>query len=224
MPLRSPGQVGRVLALGDHALGALQPGWASSGPPSRRQVDGLSTSCSSGRGARPAGSSSRRSSSSASRSKAMNASASAREHADARLGGVDALAKRVEVLPALLVEQHDLAVEHVAALGERELGEVARHRLAAARLQEDLAAVDERERAEAVPLGLVDPAVAERERLAGRASCGRTGGLSGRAIRPWKHNDPRRGSDGGRGGRVLSSCLGRGTSISEREVCVVRRR
>ena len=34
---------------------------------------------------------------------------------DARLGGVDALAERVEVLAALLVEEHDLAVEDVAA-------------------------------------------------------------------------------------------------------------
>ena len=30
-------------------------------------------------------------------------------------GRVDPLAERVEVLPALGVEQHDLAVEHVAA-------------------------------------------------------------------------------------------------------------
>ena len=37
------------------------------------------------------------------------------EHVDARLRRVDALAERVEVLPALGVEQHDLAVEHVAA-------------------------------------------------------------------------------------------------------------
>ena len=50
------------------------------------------------------------------------------QHVDARLGGVDALAERVEVLPALLVEQHDLAVEHVAAGGELQLGEVAGER------------------------------------------------------------------------------------------------
>ena len=46
--------------------------------------------------------------------------------------GMDALAERVEVLAALGVEQHDLAVQHVAAFGERELGEVAAQRLAAA--------------------------------------------------------------------------------------------
>ena len=34
---------------------------------------------------------------------------------DARLGRVDALAERVEVLAALVVEEDDLAVEHVAA-------------------------------------------------------------------------------------------------------------
>ena len=37
------------------------------------------------------------------------------EHVDARLGGVDSLAERVEVLAAVLVEEHDLAVEDVAA-------------------------------------------------------------------------------------------------------------
>ena len=65
---------------------------------------------------------------------------------------------------ALGVEEHDLAVEHVAARGERQLGEVARQRPAVARLQVDLAAVDERDRAEAVPLRLVGPAVAGRQR------------------------------------------------------------
>ena len=54
------------------------------------------------------------------------------EHVDARLGGVDALAERVEVLPAVGVEEHDLPVEHVAALREGQLGEVAAQRLAAA--------------------------------------------------------------------------------------------
>ena len=95
---------------------------------------------------------------------------------DARLGGMDALAERVEVLPALLVEQHDLAVEHVAAGRERELGEVAAQRLAVARLQVDVVAVDERDRAEAVPLGLVAPAVAGRQRL---RRCGRAGAARG---------------------------------------------
>ena len=70
------------------------------------------------------------------------------------------------------VEQHDLAVEHVAALRELELGEVARERPAVARLQVHVAAVDERDRAEAVPLGLVDPAVAGRQRARGLGELG----------------------------------------------------
>ena len=106
------------------------------------------------------------------------------EHVDARLGGVDALAERVEVLAALVVEEHDLAVEHVAARREAQLGEVARQRLAVARLQVDVAAVDEGDGAEAVPLGLVHPAVSGRERLAVLASWGRTGGDRGSDTAP----------------------------------------
>ena len=87
------------------------------------------------------------------------------EHVDARLGGVDALAERVEVLPAVGVEEDDLPVEHVAALGEGQFREVAAQRLPAARLQVHVRAVDEGERAESVPLGLVDPARARRQLL-----------------------------------------------------------
>ena len=125
-----------------------------------------------------------------------------REHADARLRGVDPLAERVEVLAALVVEQHDLAVEHVAALGELQLGEVARHRLAAARLEVDLAAVDEGERPEAVPLGLVDPAVAERERLGGAGELREDGRLERQGHPAMKTQRPPPGG-GGRRGRVL---------------------
>ena len=82
-----------------------------------------------------------------------------------------------------VVEEHDLAVEDVAARGEGELGEVARERLAVARLEVDVVAVDEGDRAEAVPLGLVDPAVARRQALAVLASCGRAGARAG-ATRP----------------------------------------
>ena len=90
---------------------------------------------------------------------------------------MDALAERVEVLPALRVEQHHLAVEHVATVGEGQLGEVAPHRLAAARLQVDVGPVDERERAEPVPLGLVHPAGAGggASSPGGRAAGGRAG-------------------------------------------------
>src|SRR5206468_1587978 len=56
-----------------------------------------------------------------------------------------------------LAEDDDLAVEDVAA-GEAQVGEVAAERLAIARLQEAVLAVDEDEGAEAVPLGLVGPA------------------------------------------------------------------
>ena len=62
-------------------------------------------------------------------------------------------------------DDDDLAVDD-AALGQRggergdELGEVAVHRLLVAALQQDLVAVAEDQRAEAVPLGLELPALA----------------------------------------------------------------
>ena len=66
-----------------------------------------------------------------------------------------------------------------------ELGEVAQQRLAVARLEVELVAVDERDRAEAVPLRLVGPA---RRRsgsaLRERASWGSSGGVSGKRHRP----------------------------------------
>ena len=65
---------------------------------------------------------------------------------------MDALAERVEVLAPVRVAHDDLAVEHVAPGGKRELGEVAAERLAVARLQEDLLAVHEGQAAEAVEL------------------------------------------------------------------------
>jgi len=80
------------------------------------------------------------------------------EHVDARLGGVDPLAERVEVLPALLIEEHDLAVQDIAALREGELGEVPAQRFPAARLQIDVRAIDEDDGAESVPFGLIRPA------------------------------------------------------------------
>ena len=83
-----------------------------------------------------------------------------REHLDPRRGRVDALAERVEELAAVGAVDDDLAVEHDARVGERELREVARQRTAVARLQVHVAAVDERDRAEAVPLRLVGPALA----------------------------------------------------------------
>ena len=97
-----------------------------------------------------------------------------------------------------VVEQHDLAVEHVAPLGERQLGEVAGQRLAVARLQVDLVAVDERERAEAVPLRLVDPAVALGQRLLRLRELGE----DGRAERQGHAPDPRLRPRGGLGRRA----------------------
>ena len=66
---------------------------------------------------------------------------------------------------AVVAEDDDLAVEHVAAGREAQLGEVARQRAPVARLQLDVVAVHERDAAEAVPLGLVDPAFAGRQLL-----------------------------------------------------------
>ncbi len=89
-----------------------------------------------------------------------------REPLDPRGRRMDPLAERVEVLAAVAVAHDDLAVEHVAARGERELGEVAPERLAVARLQEHLIAVDEREAAEAVELDLVAVVLTARQLLA----------------------------------------------------------
>ena len=76
---------------------------------------------------------------------------------------MDALAEQVELLAARLAVDDDLAVEDVAARGERQLGEVAGEVAAVARLEPDLVAVDERDGAEAVPLRLVGPAVPLRQ-------------------------------------------------------------
>ena len=61
-----------------------------------------------------------------------------------------------------LVSDHQLAVDHVAALGEAQLGEVARQRLAPPRLDVGVVAVDEDDRPESVELRLVGPLLAER--------------------------------------------------------------
>ena len=78
---------------------------------------------------------------------------------------MDPVLERVEHLLAVGVEDHELAVQDVLAVREVELGEVAMERLAAAALDEDLVAVDEGERAEAVPFRLVRPALALRQRF-----------------------------------------------------------
>ncbi len=73
---------------------------------------------------------------------------------------MDPVLQRTEVLQALVVVDHYLAVEHVAAAGEAQLREVARKRLSAARLDHALLSVDEHDRPEAVVLRLVDPLIA----------------------------------------------------------------
>jgi len=71
---------------------------------------------------------------------------------------VDALPQEVELGPASRVEKNDLTVDDVASGREAQLGEVARQRLATARLQVGVVTVDEGQAAEAIPLGLVRPA------------------------------------------------------------------
>ena len=68
---------------------------------------------------------------------------------------MDPLLQRAEGDAAVRVAHDDLAVEHVAAVRERELREVAVERPIVTRAQIDLVAVDERDQAEAVPLRLV---------------------------------------------------------------------
>lgn len=94
-----------------------------------------------------------------------------RQALDPRRGGMDAIAQRAER------RGHELAVDDVAPRREGHLGEVARQRLGVARLQVDLVAVDERDRAKAVPLGLVCPALVVRQLRARARKLGRDGRL-----------------------------------------------
>src|SRR4029079_6273066 len=93
------------------------------------------------------------------------------------------LLQRLEILPAAVGADHELAVEDVAALREAQLGEVAPERLAIARLDEEVAPVDEHDRAEPVQLRLVEPAVAVGE-LAGGAPPRRPHGAVARPRPP----------------------------------------
>src|SRR5579875_1606142 len=84
----------------------------------------------------------------------------ARQQRHAACGRVYPLLQGSEVLAAVPGVDHYLAVEHVAARREAQLREVALKRPAAARLERHLRAVDERDRAKAVELGLIGPALA----------------------------------------------------------------
>ena len=85
---------------------------------------------------------------------------------------MDPLLEGAEVLLAVVAVDHDLAVDHVAPGRERDLGEVAPERLGAARLEHQLVAVDEGDRAEAVEFRLVAPLLAERQLLGGAGELG----------------------------------------------------
>ena len=94
------------------------------------------------------------------------------EQRDAARGRVDALLQRPEV-QAAVAGDHDLAVDHgarreVAPDGLHHLGEVAGHRPLLAAADLDLVAVAEHDRAEAVPLGLVELAGRDRGRGLGQ--------------------------------------------------------
>ena len=73
----------------------------------------------------------------------------------------------LELLLAVLAEDDQLPVEHVVAGRELELREVPSQRLAVARLDKGLVAVDECQRPKAVPFGFVGPFLALRQRRAG---------------------------------------------------------
>lgn len=78
----------------------------------------------------------------------------------------------VELLAPSGPEDDQLAVDDVAAAGELDLGEVAPQGLAVARLEEDVVAVDEGERPEAVELRLERPAVTLRQLLSRQGELG----------------------------------------------------
>jgi hypothetical protein len=92
---------------------------------------------------------------------------------------VEAVLQQVEDLAALLVEDHELAVEDIATLRELDLREVAAQRLAAARLEVDVLPIHVRERPEAVVLRLVHPVLPLREDLSGERQLRLYRGLQG---------------------------------------------
>ncbi len=118
------GRVRRVLALGDHALGAVQPRLGLGGVlGGRGEVDRRGDHRLEAIAA--LGLRQREQRLVVQREQVERDEPRRRllgEHVDPRLGGMDPLAERVEVLPALGVEEHDLAVEDVAAGGNASSG------------------------------------------------------------------------------------------------------
>ena len=110
----------------------------------------------------------------------------------ARLGRVDPLLQRLEHLLAVVVADHELAVQHVAAKRESQLGEVAAHRLAVARLHEHLVAVDEDDVRKPSHLRSNSQPSPAGSSAAARASAGASGGEIGsvklRALRHGQAN------------------------------------
>ena len=142
------------------------------------------------RGVRASGVSRRSSSPSASRSQATNDAGDLRgEQLHARRGRMDAQEQRLEVEPVRRRRSRSRRRARSApgsAARERldELGEVAVQRLLVAALEQDLVAVAEDERAEAVPLRLEEPAVAVGEVVRGVESIGASGGAKGSVTAP----------------------------------------
>jgi hypothetical protein len=159
--------VRRVAILGDHALGAVEPGggglWIVR---AGRQVDGRVDELLEARAALVLGQ--LEEDLVVAREQVEGHEARGRrlgEHGDPRGGRMNPLAERVEVLAAAVIEQDDLPVHDVPTGREGEFGEIAGERLAVARLQDHLALVDERDAAEAVPLGLIHPLLPLGQRL-----------------------------------------------------------
>ncbi len=91
-----------------------------------------------------------------------------RQPVDSRLRRVDPFLQQVELEVAIGVADHQLAVEHPAPRREAQLGKVAPQLLAAPRLDVEVLAVDEDDRAEAVELRLKGPLLAARQLFAGQ--------------------------------------------------------
>ena len=212
-----PGLVGAVQPLGDHALQALL---GADGEHLRAVADDVRRRAASARRrarAPPAARAAPRTCSaisewpsSHSRSKIMYVTGSAlRQPPHRRLGGdVHAPLQRLEARPAVGAERHDLAVEDrrvraQRAVEPREL-RIARGDVGArARLEAQAPGLGERDRAHAVPLDLVAPALVVARQLARRARAS-AGPARASARGPGPPPDPSGGSSSPSARRALS--------------------